>query len=86
MPNVLSTAHPSGHRLELGGPTSPAEHRQWPLMVLVRLGLALRPLRLGVGGRWVRLLHRHGPTQVIALAQKLWLGMQPEAALAKDHA
>lgn len=85
-PTVLSTAHPSGHRLELRGPTRPAESGQRPLVVLVGLGLALRPLGLGVGGRWVRLLHRHGPAQVVALAQKFWLRVQPKAALAQDHA
>lgn len=56
-PPVLSTAHPSGHRFELGGPTRPAERRQRPLVVLVGLGLALGPLGLGIGGWRVGLLH-----------------------------
>lgn len=84
-PPALRTARPSGHRLELGGPTRPAERGQGPLVVLVGLGLALRPLGLGVGGR-VGLLHRHGPAQVVALAQELGLRVQAEAALAQDHA
>lgn len=54
-------------------------------MVLVRLWLALGALGLGVGGR-VWLLHRHGPTQVVALAQEVRLRVQTEAALAQDHA
>lgn len=86
VPTVLSTAHPSGHRLELRGATRPAERGQRPLMVLVGLRLALCPLGLRVRGRWVWLLHRHGPAQVVALAQKLRLSVQPETALAQDHA
>lgn len=54
-------------------------------MVLVRLWLALGALGLGVG-RWIWLLHRHGPTQVVALAQEVRLRVQAEAALAQDHA
>lgn len=83
VPPALCTA--SGHRLKLGGSTRPAEHWQGPLMVLVGLGLALGPLRLRVGRR-VGLLHRHGPAQMVPLAQKLRLCMQAEAALAQDQA
>lgn len=84
-PPALRTAWPSGHRLELRGPACPAERRQGPLVVLVRLGLALGPLGLRVGGR-VGLLHRHGPAQVVALPQELGLRVEAEAALAQDHA
>lgn len=55
-------------------------------MVFIRLGLALGTLRLGSQGRWVRLLNRHCPPEVVPLAQEVRLGVKAEASFPQDHA
>lgn len=55
--------------------------------VLVRLWLALGPLRLGVGGAGrIRVLDRHSSPQVGAFTQEVRFGSEAEGAFLQDHA
>lgn len=56
-----------------------------PVMIFVWFRLALGTLWLGVQRRWVRLLYRHSPAEMVSLAQKLGLGVEAKAAFSQDH-
>ena len=79
---------PSGCRFSTvhGGPP-PATMATSSPGVLVRLWLALGPLRLRVGGAGrVRVLDRHGSPQVGAFTQEVRFGREAEGAFPQDHA
>lgn len=75
-----------GDRFKLVNSTfNPCNGGQMSVMIFVWFGLALGTLWFRVWRRWVRLLHRHSPAEMVSLAQKLRLGVKAKAAFSQDH-